>query len=316
MTGAAGDSRSIDVSATAGFKAVYRTGGIYEAVLPAHYYSGRDDGDMIARIIEARFGAPRQALDVLELGCGTGRLTARLGPYARRLVAVDSSAAMIDTFRSRFPEAEAYEADIRLAVSRLLDAGRAGGFDLVGAFWSLSYPLGEFFEEMTGDGIQPVADRGAARRKAGSLVRDIVSLVAEGGHLLVLFFDSQTPEQRLVTRAWERIAPFPDGGREYTRLLLLEELRLAEDRAIGHLTHIRAAGVALADSRDAAMAWFNRLHFKDMPALVYDPEVQAEVAAFVDAHARPSGQVALPSGIHLMDFQVTGDPLHHLPSQR
>jgi hypothetical protein len=96
----------------------------------------------------------------------------------------------------------------------------------------------------------------------------------------------------------------------------LEELRQAEDRGVGHLTHIRTAGVALAASKDAAMAWFNRLHFKDMPALVHDPEVQAEVAAFVNAHTLPSGEVALPSGIHLIDFQITADPLHHLPPQR
>jgi len=298
------------------FKSVYRSEGIYDAVLPAHYYGGQEDGDLVTQIIERRFGVPRQTLDVLELGCGTGRLTAQLAPYARRLVAIDSSAAMLSTFRARFPKAEAHQADIPLAVSRLLADGQAGAFDLVGAFWSLNYPLGEFFEEMTADGVRPVLDQAAGRREAGRLVRDVLSLVAENGHLIVLFFDSQTPEQRLVTRAWERIAPFPEGGRGYTRLLLLEELREAEDRGVGHLTHIRTAGVALAASKDAATVWFNRLHFKDMPALVHNPEVQAEVAASVNAHTLQSGEVALPSGIHLIDFHVTADPHHHLPPQR
>jgi len=126
-------------------------------------------------------------------------------------------------------------------------------------------------------------------------VHDLVSLVTEGGHVLVLFFDSDTPEQRLVTRVWEKIAPFPEGGRGYTRLLLLDELRAAEDHGDGWLTHTRTGGVALASSKDAAKAWFNHLHFKNMPALVGDPEIQAEVAAFVD------------------DFQVTCDPRHHRP---
>jgi SAM-dependent methyltransferase len=309
-------SAGSQVPTSGDFKAVYRSEGIYDAVLPAHHYGGQGDGDLLAQIIERRFGVPRQTLDVLELGCGTGRLTARLAPYARRLVAIDSSAAMLGALRARLPEVEAHEADIPLAVSRLLAGGRVGAFDLVGAFWSLNYPLGEFFEEMTADGIRPVPDQAAARREAGRLVRDVLSLVAENGHLIVLFFDSQTPEQRLVTRAWERIAPFPEGGRGYTRLLLLDELRQAEDRGAGHLTHIRTAGVALAASKDAATAWFNRLHFKDMPALVHDPEVQAEVAAFAHAHSLPSGEVALPSGIHLIDFHVTADPHRHLPPQR
>jgi SAM-dependent methyltransferase len=185
MTGAAGQA-----PAPSDFKAVYRSEGIYEAVLPAHYYGGQEDADLVAQIIETRFGAPRRALGVLELGCGTGRLTARLAPYARRFVAIDSSAAMLDTFRARFPGVEVHEADIPLAVSRLLGDGQAGAFDLVGAFWSLNYPLGEFFEEMTADGIRPVSDQVAARREAGRLVRDVMSLVAENGHLLVVFFDS------------------------------------------------------------------------------------------------------------------------------
>lgn len=223
---------------------------------------------------------------------------------------------MLNTFRARFPRAETRCADTRQTVAQMRAEGLAGAFDVIGAFWSLNYPLGDCFEEMTAEGIRPVADQATARQQAGQLARDLVSLVAEGGHLLVLFFDSETSEQRLVTRAWEKIAPFPEGGRGYTRLLLLEELRAAEDHGEGWLTHTRTGGVALAPNTDAARAWFNHLHFKNMPALVTDPEVQADVAAFVADHTQPSGEVILPSGIHVIDFQVTRDPHHHLPRTR
>jgi len=86
---------------------------------------------------------------------------------------------------------------------------------------------------MTADGIRPVADPAAGRRQAVQFVRDLVRLLTDKGHLLVLFFDSETCEQRLVTRLWETIAPFPEGGRGYTRQLLLDELHAAEDRGDG-----------------------------------------------------------------------------------
>jgi len=90
-------------------------------------------------------------------------------PRTRRLVAVDSSPAMLDTFRARFPRTETRCADARQAVAQMLDDGLAGGFDVVGAFWSLSYPLGDFFEEMAAEGIRPVADWDGA--SAGRTVR-------------------------------------------------------------------------------------------------------------------------------------------------
>lgn len=74
-----------------------------------------------------------------------------------------------------------------------------------------------------------------------------------------------------MTQLWERIAPFPDGGRSYTRNLLIDELCAAEDRGEGWLTHTRRGGVAVAPSRDAARTWFTHLHFKDLPALVNGP---------------------------------------------
>jgi SAM-dependent methyltransferase len=298
------------------FKAAYRTAGLYDTVLPPHYYRGGEDVDLIAGLMAEHYGPQRHHLTIAEFGCGTGRVTTRLAPYARRLVVVDSSPAMLDTFQARFPHAETRCADTRQALTAMLDDGLAGAFDVVGAFWSLSYPLGDYFEELTAEGIRPVPDQTAAREQASQFVRNLLRLLAQDGHLLVLFFDSDTREQRLVTRAWETIAPFPDGGRGYTRTLLVDELRAAEDRGEGWLTHTRIGGVAVVPSAAAARAWFNHLHFKDLPALITNTRIQAEVAAFVAEHAQPSGEVILPTGVHLIDFHVTRDPRHHLPRPR
>jgi len=297
---------------------VYRSADLYDAVLAPHYYGGVDDVDLVGRLMAEHFGEPgeRGELTIAEFGCGTGRVTSCLAPHARRLVGIDSSRSMIAAFETRFPRAETRCLRTQAAVAQLLDEGLGEAFDVVGAFWSLSYPLGEFFEAMTEDGIRPVADVVTARASAGRLVQDLLALVAPGGHLLALFFDSETREQRLVTRLWERIAPFPDGGRAYTRQLLLDELRAAEDRGVGWLTHTRRGGVAVAPSEEAAHAWFNHLHLKDFPTLVDDPDVQREVGAFVRDCTIPNGTVLIPSGVHVIDFHATADPLLHLPSQR
>lgn len=289
-----------------GFKAVYEVAGLYDQILVPHYYDGVEDVDLVGQLMFEHYGSPDVArrLSIVEFGCGTGRITVNLAPYAGRLVAVDSSPAMLDTFGKRFPGAETRCVNTRDAVALLLGDGQAGKFDVVAAFWSLSYPLGEYFEQMTAEGVDPEPDIAAARVRASQFVRDLLRLLAPGGHLLVLFFDSETCEQRLVTRLWERVAPFPQGGRGYTRQLLLDRLYAAERAGLGHLTHVRRAGVATAPDRDAAQAWFTTVHLKGMPALVDDPHVQRDIDTFVTAHTRPAGQVEIPTGVHIIDFQL------------
>ena len=297
------------------FRAVYEAAGVYDRRLLPHYYDGVEDVDLVTELLHRHYGQPAADLAVVEFGCGTGRITTRLAPYARRLIAADYSPTMIEAVKARFPQAETLCADTRDAVARLLDDGHRGGFDVVGAFWSLSYPLGEFFETMTADGVQPVDDVTRAREQAAAFVRDLVSLVAPGGHLLALFFDAETPEQRLVTRLWERIAPFPEEGRSYTLNLLLNGLRRAEAAGYGTLTHTRHGGAAWAPDRDAALAWFTVVHLKSFPALINDPDVQREVASFVERYERPAGDVALPSGVHVIDFHAAAHPACHLQDQ-
>jgi SAM-dependent methyltransferase len=291
-----------------GFRAVYDVDGVYDEHLLRHCYDGQEDTELLAALLAQHYGAPGADLEVVEFGCGTGRVTEHLVPYARRITGVDSSPAMLATLAERCPTVEPVCADTRKAVTNLHELGRVGSFDLVGAFWSLSYPLGEYFETLTAEGITPRADHGRAREEALGFVHDLARLVGPGGHLIALFFDADTPEQRLVTRLWERVAPFPEGGRGYTFQLLLDGLRRAERTVGGTLTHTRHTGVAWAPTAAAAVDWFTVVHLKNLPALVDDPDVQREVGDFVLRHAQPSGEVALPSGVHVIDHaDVTAD---------
>ena len=57
--------------------------------------------ELVAAALAGAIGTPRRDLDVLDAGCGTGLCGAVLRPYARRLVGVDLSDAMLAKARAR-----------------------------------------------------------------------------------------------------------------------------------------------------------------------------------------------------------------------
>ncbi|EXJ88216.1 hypothetical protein A1O1_05146 [Capronia coronata CBS 617.96] len=61
--------------------------------------------------------APDKALDVLEVGCGTGLLSFMLAPYARRLVAVDAAPGMIEVLKTKLQSRDAAQNILPVAVS-------------------------------------------------------------------------------------------------------------------------------------------------------------------------------------------------------
>lgn len=290
------------------FRAIYAQDGLYDRLLLPHAFDDGDDVDLVAGLMRRHFGEPaeRGLLSIAEFGCGTGRVTAALAPYALRLLGMDSSAAMTRAFAERYPSAATMTLDTRVAVAELLDDGLAGSFDLIGAFWSLSYPLMDCLEELTANGITPRTDQQEARADAGRLVQDLLKLLAPQGRLFALFFDSETPEQRLVTRQWERLAPFPGTGRGYTRQILLEELQDAESRGVGTLRFTRHAGTALAADAAAAHSWFETVHLKSHPHLIGNEQVLAEVSDFVSDHLQPNGEVRIPCGVYVIEFTAQG----------
>jgi hypothetical protein len=125
----------------------------------------------------------------------------------------------------------------------------------------------------------------------------LVGLLAPGGHLFALLFDADSPEQRLVTQAWETIAPTPFGDRGYTRKIFTDALASAEEQGEGTLRHSHLRGFAVAADAPAARWWFTAAHFKDLPALTGNRTLMAGVEEFIAGCAQPDGTVPLPAGV-------------------
>ncbi|MFF3569231.1 class I SAM-dependent methyltransferase [Nocardia jiangxiensis] len=297
------------------FNIGYANAQVYEDMLPPHYYHGREDIDLVRDHLRNIYGNPHQhkGLRVLDLGCGPGRVTSVLADYADTLTGTDKSSGMITQFSSQFPDAEAHCIDTETVVAQF--AGQHRRFDLIGSFWSMSYPLLECFETTSSDGVTVTSDLDTGTARAHTLINHLIDLLAPNGRLVMLFFDAATPEQHLVTRLWERIHPFPGTGRDFTWNLLLHELHDAEAAGRGQLTTHRIPGIALTPNIDAALQWFRIGHLNSFGPLADDPEVIGEITEFARAHEHSDGRVLIPSGVHLVDFHTSTDPAIHLPSE-
>ena len=86
-----------------------KSSGSYDAATPVQEAMARHLADTVRREFGSRTGIPR----ILEIGCGTGRLTRMLGnafPGAR-ITSLDISSAMVDAARENYPDAEFLAAD-------------------------------------------------------------------------------------------------------------------------------------------------------------------------------------------------------------
>ena len=276
---------------------VYDQHGAYDRLLLDYHFGGRTDEEVLADYLNQI--SPGHPVSVLELGCGTGRMTTMLLAHAGSLLAVEPAPAMLDGFRRRHPQLNPLQADARTAVQ---DRTRDGTtFDQVAAFWSLNYPLLSCFEHNDGTQIHPL-EHATGLANAQTFLQQLISLITPGGHLLAFFFDNDSAEQRLVTRLWERIAPFPGTGRDYTRTLLLDTLHQAQQTGAGTLVHRLLRGYAGDASPQAARDYILRQHLRGFPGLADDPHTRAEVAAFVNEHTGSDGRVRIPAGMHLIDW--------------
>lgn len=297
------------------FNEGYLDARLYEQVLPPHFYCGLEDTEVVGALLRGLVGAPDGDLGpCLDIGCGPGRMTQVLAPYASTLLGADKSAGMTQEFGRRFPDARVLNVDTEALVPRLLDEGLAGTFALIGSFWSLSYPLLECFEELDSAGVVVVGDEAQGRARAAAIIDGLVDLLAPDGMLLGLFFDADSAEQRFVTELWEEVHPFPGTGRRFTWELLHERLTHHDRAGTGRLLEMRLPGTARLDNIEQARDWFEIEHLNSYAPLVRDPRTRARIDEFAAGYTTSDGAVILPSGVNVFAFQRT--TLQDAPAMR
>lgn len=273
---------------------IYNEPGLYDEVLPRYMFAGQLDDELLAQTLTTLTNG-RVARRALELGCGTGRMTGVIEPFAEALTGVDNSEAMLQVLRQRHPSVRAIRADARSFLAERNDA-----FDLVVACWSLNYPLLSCFERNTGIEIHrlPLHDGLAA---ASAFLTDLTDRLAPGGSLLTFWFDPESAEQQFVTETWETIAPFPGSGRAFTKELLVDHL----DGQPGETRCDHHDGVMVAPTFEQAFRWFMDGHFKSFPRLAANP-VRRLVQQFLNSHTEPDSSVRVPAGLDVISYRLPG----------
>jgi predicted TPR repeat methyltransferase len=121
--------------------------------------------DLVMGVVAAHF-KPDRSCDVLDAGCGTGLCGMKLAPYARRLVGVDLSSAMVEKARGR----GAYHDLVVAELTAFLQSAPPGSYDLIVSVDTLVY-FGDLSDVLCG------ASR--ALREGGLLAFTVESLDGE-----------------------------------------------------------------------------------------------------------------------------------------
>lgn len=159
---------------------------VYDETLPSHvtehYLRKR------TRFVLSVCPPPGRVLDV---GCGTGTLAARLAGVGYEVVGLDPSQGMLDVMRERLPQIDAVQ----------------------GSATEMPFGDGEFDLSLSVATMHHIADAGAVRLALGEMVR----VVKPGGHILVWDHNPRNPYWPYLMKRVPQ-----DAGDE--RLIGLEEL--------------------------------------------------------------------------------------------
>jgi 2-polyprenyl-6-hydroxyphenyl methylase/3-demethylubiquinone-9 3-methyltransferase len=188
--------------------------------------------DLAAKHFPTRGHAPLAGLDVLDLGCGGGLVSAPLARMGGKVTAIDASAEAIGAARAHAAQA-GLDIDFQCTTAEAL-VERGVQFDLVTAL----------------EIVEHVADVRVFLTAASALVK--------AGGLLVLSTINRTPKARaLAIVGAERILKWaPEGAHDYEKLVTPEEIRAAApalqwDEPVGIAYNPLGAGWAL--SRDVSV---------------------------------------------------------------
>ena len=247
----------------------------------------------------------RYALAV-ELGCGTGRFTPALASASNRVIATDPSPGMIDFCRQNVHLSVPGEFREAAAEDVVL-SGVAGRADLVGAFWSLTYPIQSFFAltlTPAGQIVQRVSNR-EARRKAEAFIEGLTQIRDFSRAIVAIVFTPDSVEQRWITGVWSSIGPLPGGSRDVAWDLLQARGNQLVDEGHTSATECASGNLICPDETELKQVFLDH-HLRGLlPQGATRKQLEQKLIRDMAPYRCPEGY-RIPAGFRWLSFKLNG----------
>lgn len=230
----------------------------YKKLLKEYTYRGKSDIELFTDFAESQL-IGRDNLKVLELGCGTGRVTteflSKFGDNVQEIHLVDLSSEMLESSKQNLQ----YLKNILFQKSDIIDflAETNEKYDFVFAIWSISTSI-----------HQKMLSLGEEEGRNFSLItlkKFVKDNLKPGGSIFILHYDSLSDEQRIKFHHWAKVLPFfknPDEQSPSKQILddALNEL-IEEDVIDFNVTHLYCEPIEY-ESLEEALEIYMNFHFE------------------------------------------------------
>jgi SAM-dependent methyltransferase len=248
----------------------------YDQLLKDYIFSGKTDLQLFEEHLEII--PNKDFLNVLELGCGSGRATSvflnHFGDKKNSLRMVDLSDRMLYFCHKKFSKFK----NIDFIKSDSVDFLKKDSnvYDAIFSLWSFSHST---HQVLTRDGL----DNG--KKYIQYVIQKIIEKnMKKGSSFFLIHFDSMSDEQKILMQQWKKIYPiYSDTNvQSPSKLLIDETLRSLEKRGVIklELTHYIGYEIIYSSIEEALEIFLNfhmESYFNENPLL---PQVIDELVSY------------------------------------
>lgn len=263
----------------------------YKHLLRPYTFNGIADLGLLRNFLDNR-----EASNILELGCGSGRASdavTQLIPSATYTFS-DLSKRMISAAKEHLPNQSSFV--VSDAIEFMENASEQ--YDLVYTLWSFSHSTHQHIHRL---GIEK------ARQYISSVIKKFIKKnISPAGSFFLIHFDSLSEEQRILMRQWKRVFPaFANTEQQSPSKQIIDRtlLDLDNEGAITlSLNHLRGDPITYASENDVLETFMNfhlETHFNHLPSVT---EVIEDISSQIKEYRNPDCSYSIRPGCYVYSF--------------
>ena len=287
---------------------LYKSPKHYEKLLPNYNFDGKGDKEYLDSWLNMNH--PNIG-NVLELMCGSGRMTQVLNKYANDIVGVDKSSQMLKVAMGRFKNAHNIHfvsSDVDTYIDKIIKTAEISTFDSIVSFWGINYWLHNGFLRFDHHGklIQALTpgEIEIAEKLAIAKLKRLLENAKSGSRFVFFHVRSDTEEQSIHRKYWGKMNSIFAPPLKTPSQIVIEKV-LSELYKDGKLTYeIKYVnGSVKFYNLEMALEIFMNFHskgyFNDRPECI---DLLKEFTKDLSIHKLPNGEIELGAGFLLMDI--------------